>query len=92
MWARYWRKPQAAAWAHLGLTDEVAMYVRTFLAGSGGDTKSLTEARQWGDRLGLNPTAMLKNRWRIRDAEVGPVKSEPAPSVTRPARTLKVAE
>ena len=36
MWARYWRKPQAAAWAAMGMTDEVALYVRAFLEGAGG--------------------------------------------------------
>lgn len=74
MWDRYWRKPQAAAWAHLQLVDEVALYVRLFLVGSGiekPDVKAATEARQIGDRLGLNPTAMLKNRWRIAADQIG---------------------
>ena len=73
MWVRYWRKPQAAAWARMHLVDEVAMYVRLFLVGSGSspDVKAATEARQIGDRLGLNPTAMLKNRWRVVADQVG---------------------
>ena len=70
MWERYWRKPQAKAWAHMGMVDEVALYVRAFLAGSVGDVKSMTEARQWADRLGLTPSALLRNRWRIRADEV----------------------
>ena len=73
MWLRYWRKPQAAAWARMQLVDEVAMYVRLFLVGSCSDpdVKAATEARQIGDRLGLNPTAMLKNRWRVTVDQVG---------------------
>jgi hypothetical protein len=93
MWTRYWRKPQAAAWAQLGFTDEVAMYVRTFLSGTNGDLKAATEARQWGERLGLTPSAMLKNRWRVRASEVGPeLAAGDAVAPARKARTLKVAE
>lgn len=95
MWSRYWRKPQAAAWARIGLVDEVAMYVRLFLAGAGlePDVKSATEARQIGDRLGLNPTAMLKNRWRISRDEVGEKRTERKQSPGAKARQrLKVAD
>lgn len=70
MWSRYWRKPQAAAWDRMRLVDEVALYVRAFILGAEGNVKAMTEARQCGDRLGLNPAAMLKNRWRVRADEV----------------------
>jgi hypothetical protein len=36
MWERYWRKPQAAAWARMQLVDEAALYVRAFLLGARG--------------------------------------------------------
>lgn len=93
MWARYWRKPQAAAWARIELVDEVALYVRLFLVGSGldkPDVKAATEARQIGDRLGLNPAAMLKNRWRVTSDQVG----EQRESKKKPAqrRRLVVAD
>jgi hypothetical protein len=91
MWERYWRKPQAAAWARMTLVDEAALYVRAFLIGAEGDVKAMTEARQMADRLGLNPTAMLKNRWRVRADEVGEKRDGRNPDAT-PRRRLKVAD
>ena len=35
-----------------------------------GDMDNAKEARQWSDRLGLNPSAMLRNRWRIVQDQV----------------------
>ncbi len=92
MWARYWRKPQAAAWARIQLVDEVALYVRVFLMGASGDVKAMTEARQCGERLGLNPTAMLKNRWRVRPDEVTEQREAKQPPGTKARRRLKVAD
>ena len=83
MWERYWRKPQASAWARMCLVDEVALYVRAFLKGAEGDVKAMTEARQCGDRLGLNPAAMLKNRWRVATDEVGEQRSRKKPTQKR---------
>jgi hypothetical protein len=92
MWHRYWRKPQAAAWARMCLVDEVALYVRAFLKGAEGDVKAMTEARQCGDRLGLNPTAMLKNRWRVRSDEVTEQREAKQAPGTKARRRLKVAD
>ena len=90
MWERYWRKPQAAAWARIQLVDEVALYVRVFLVGASGDIKAMTEARQVGERLGMNPTAMLKNRWRVVADQVGEQReSKKKPG---PQRRLVVAD
>lgn len=85
MWARYWRKPQAAAWARMQLVDEIALYVRVFLmaAQGDGDVKAMTEARQCGERLGLNPTAMLKNRWRVVADEVTDKRETKKPAQKR---------
>lgn len=83
MWTRYWRKPQAAAWARIALVDEVALYVRVFLVGATGDVKAMTEARQCGERLGLNPTAMLKNRWRVVADQVGEQRETKKPPQRR---------
>jgi hypothetical protein len=88
MWARYWQKPQAAAWAAMGMVDEVALYVRAFLLGASGNLAAVTEARQWTTPLGLTPSAMLKNRWRVRAVDV-PAAAAPTSSSRR---TLKVAE
>jgi hypothetical protein len=89
MWARYWRKPQAAAWSRAQLVDEVALYVRAFLVAAEGDVKAMAEARQIGDRLGLNPTAMLKNRWRVVTDEVAGRREAKKPV---PKRRLVVAD
>lgn len=91
VWRTIWRTPQAAAWSRLGWFHDVAMYVRFMVVAESGNIKAATEARQWSDRLGLNPTAMLKNRWRVRVDEVGEKrtgKSEPASR----RRRLKVAD
>lgn len=76
VWASIWGTPQAVAWERLGWLHDVALYVRTLVAAERGDLKATTEARQWSDRLGLNPTAMLKNRWRIRPDEVAEQRTE----------------
>lgn len=90
MWVRYWRKPQAAAWSRIQLVDEVALYIRAFLVGASGEVKAMTEARQMGDRLGLNPTAMLKNRWRVVADQVAEQRDERASQPVR--RRLVVAD
>ena len=48
----------------VGLT-EVALYCRYMAMAGAGDMKAAGEARQWSDRLGLNPAAMLRNRWKV---------------------------
>ena len=65
MWATLWKAPQAVVWDELGWTMEVALYCRYMAMASAGDMKAAGEARQWSDRLGLNPAAMLRNRWKV---------------------------
>ena len=91
MWDRYWRKPQAAAWASFGMVDEVALYVRAVLEGAAGSIKAVTEARQWAKPLGLTPDGMLHNRWRIASDEVSEKRQERTVEAT-PRRRLKVAD
>ena len=99
VWERIWRTPQAAAWVTLGWTFDIALYVRWQVAASEAEDSTLTEAlkagneaRQWSDRLGLNPTAMLKNRWRIRADEVAEKRTEKTSAKTTARRRLKVAD
>ena len=68
LWESLWRTPQAAAWERLRWTREVALYVRWQVHAELGSLDAGKEARQWSDRLGLNPTALLRNRWRINGA------------------------
>jgi hypothetical protein len=53
------------AWERLGWVHEIAIYVRLMVLAEGGQLSAAAELRQWSDRLGLNPAAMLRNRWRI---------------------------
>jgi len=73
LWRDLWATPQACQWELLGWTRDVATYVRHKILGELGDLNSAKEARQWSDRLGLNPAAMLRLRWTI-----GPAEAEPA--------------
>lgn len=80
LWATLWATPQAVAWEQLRWTREVALYVRWQVQAELGDLDAGKEARQWSDRLGLNPTALLRNRWKIVD------QATPAPATPRAAR------
>lgn len=75
LWRDLWKTPQAAAWIELGWTRDVAQYVRHKVLGEMGSLDDAKEARQWSDRLGLNPTSMLRNRWRVSVDEVTPRRS-----------------
>jgi len=84
LWAEAWRSPQAAAWAaRVGWARDVAQYVRHKVLGELGSLEDAKEARQWSDRLGLNPAAMLRNRWRVAPdqvAEQRTTRRAPAPA------------
>lgn len=92
VWTSIWRTPQAFAWHRNGWLHDVAMYVRFQVIGETGDLKAATEARMWSDRLGLNPAAMLKNRWRVRADEVAERRTEKTAAKTKARRRLKVAD
>ena len=77
VWARVWALAQAVVWERNGSYLDVAMYVRHFVFAESGSTKDAVEARQWSDRLGLNPTAMLRLRWRIVADEVAAKRAVP---------------
>lgn len=97
VWHQIWRTPQAAAWIQLGWTIDVAMYVSFVVSAFHEDTdlapslKSAAEARQWSDRLGLNPAAMLRNRWRVRVDEVDEKRTEKSAPAGK-SRRLKVVD
>jgi hypothetical protein len=80
VWGDLWRTPQAAVWARQGWTRDVAQYVRHKVLAELGSLKDGTEARQWSDRLGLNPAAMLRNRWRVAPDEVAARRAPAAPA------------
>jgi hypothetical protein len=80
VWGSVWRTPQAAVWAQQQWSRDVAQYVRHKVLGELGSLKDATEARQWSDRLGLNPAAMLRNRWRVAADEVAARRAPAAPA------------
>lgn len=77
VWERLWKSAQAVAWERNGSEFEVALYVRHLVQAERGDMKAAAEARQWSDRLGLNPTAMLRLRWKIAVDEVAAKRAAP---------------
>jgi hypothetical protein len=79
MWGDLWRTPQAFVWDQQRWLREVAQYVRHKVLGELGSMADAKEARQWSDRLGLNPAAMLRNRWRVVD----PAAQVPAAAARR---------
>lgn len=91
LWERIWRTPQAAAWAQLGWQDSVAMYCRLqgIAEQRSAPMQARAELRQYQDRLGLNPLALLRLRWEIPVDEVGELRDEKAPA---PVRRLKAVE
>lgn len=97
VWSTIWRTPQAAAWITLGWTFDIALYVRWMVSAADDTNADLTaqlkagnEARQWSDRLGLNPTAMLKNRWRIKSDDLAEARESKKPAKKSPRERLKV--
>ncbi len=65
LWRELWKLPQAVEWERLSWLRDVAQYVRHKVLAELGDLDSAKEARQWSDRLGLTPLAMLRLRWRV---------------------------
>lgn len=83
IWAELWRTPQAVVWARQRWTRDVAQYARHKMLAESGSTKDASEARQWSDRLGLNPAALLRNRWRVVDVDAA--GAVPAQALRRPS-------
>ena len=77
IWAELWTIPQAVVWERKKSVHDVALYTRFMFAAESGDMKAAAEARQWNDRLGLNPKAMLSLRWKIATDEVSEKRSKP---------------
>jgi hypothetical protein len=88
VWSDIWRTPQAEVWHRNGWASDAALYVRFLVIGETGRLDEAKEARMWSDRLGLNPAAMLKNRWRVRPDEVAAHRQ----AKKAPKRRLVVAD
>lgn len=93
LWRDLWRLPQAMAWERLGWHRDVAQYVRHKTLAELGDLDHAREARQWSDRLGLTPLAMLRLRWEVAADETAPRRQDRAPQVPQGARArLRVVD
>lgn len=87
LWRDLWKLPQAVQWETLGWTRDVAQYVRHKVMGELGDLDSAKEARQWSDRLGLTPLAMLRLRWEVAADETAARRQANAAAAATPAPT-----
>jgi hypothetical protein len=78
MWAKLWRKPQAAMWAKLGLENSVAMYVRSFLEASKPEAPSSlrTAVLRMENDLGVSIVGMRALRWRLAEDQLAPKREE----------------
>ncbi|EFQ84725.1 hypothetical protein HMPREF0063_10066 [Aeromicrobium marinum DSM 15272] len=86
LWREAWKTPQAEAWEKFGWHHDVALYIRHLAAAELGDMKAASEMRQWSDRIGLNPVAMLRLRWRISVDELGARRAAAPTGEQPPAR------
>lgn len=85
LWRDAWKSPQATAWERLAWHRDVAQYVRHKTLGEMGSIRDAQEARQWSDRLGLNPAAMLRLRWKVAADEVQQRRADRLSAAPAPA-------
>lgn len=76
LWKDLWSTPQSVQWERLGWTRDVAQYVRHKVLGELGEIDDAREARQWSDRLGLTPLALLRLRWEVAEDETAAKRAE----------------
>jgi hypothetical protein len=91
-WARLWKHPAAIVWHQQQLEFVVARYVRDCLKVEEPRSSAVlkAEVRQQEDRLGLNPTAMMRLRWEVVQDELAAKRNdEPR---TPAVRRLRVAD
>ncbi len=92
LWKDLWVLPQAVQWERLGWTRDVAQYVRHKVLAELGELDAAKEARQWSDRLGLTPLAMLRLRWEVTPDELGAKREEKAAPAASARTRLKVVD
>ena len=71
MWSRLWATSQAHQWLALGLTDEVALYVRTFCEAAALEASApmRTLALRQMEGLGLSAAGLSRLRWKLPGTE-----------------------
>ncbi len=85
MWERLWQKPQALLWLRDGVTDQVAMYVRTFIESAkvGASVQRRTLLRQQADALLLTIPSLHAARVQITETTPEPTSEDRAKSRAR---------
>lgn len=84
LWLDLWSRPQAVMWEAMGQTYEVALLVRNLgeaeQPGARADVQKIV--KQYMDSLGLTVQGMLRNRWKVADAQAdtAPDKDAPPPA------------
>lgn len=91
LWKDLWSLPQSVEWERLRWHRDVAQYVRHKTLAELGDLDAAREARQWSDRLGLTPLAMLRLRWEVARDEVAVKRETKAPAASA-RRRLRVVD
>lgn len=84
LWKDLWATPQSVQWERLGWFRDVAQYARHKTLAELGDLDAAKEARQWSDRLGLTPLAMLRLRWEVVADELADARGATKPADERP--------
>jgi hypothetical protein len=87
LWTEVWAYPQAVMWERDHHDHAVALYVRSLVDLEGDDPPAtlLAQVRQYGAELGLTPSGLARNRWKIGRAPLRSVQS-PTPSPSNPSR------
>ena len=90
MWSRLWATSQAHMWEAMGLTDEVALYVRAFCEASqleaSAPVRTLVLRQMEG--LGLSASGLARLRWKLPTADTV-TQEATRKDDRRPASTVK---
>ena len=92
LWKWAWRTPQAAAWAAEPWRQySVAQWVRASVLCEGSDAKAAdrTAMLRLADQIGMSPTGLAANGWKIADVEPEPLKSVASDVPVRRERRLR---
>lgn len=88
LWAELWRKPQAVMWEKLGLSFQVAAYVRAFLESVEPEASAgiKTAVIRMEGELGISVPGMGALRWRLSEDELETKRAEVVKPVAVSAR------
>lgn len=72
LWSVLWGKPQACMWERLGLSYQVAAYVRAYIESTGPESNAglKTAVIRMEAELGISTSGMLQNGWVLETPAV----------------------